>query len=261
VALGLASGDLPRDWEGGGEWDGLSDGKRAEMIRKMAVYAAMVERMDRDIGRVIGDLEKEGEMENTFVIFLSDNGASAEGGPLGGNFRPDLRGPIGSVDSYHSYGRAWADVSNTPLKGHKALVYEGGIRTPCIVHWPRGMDVEAGSVTGETAHLIDLMPTLIELTGADYPGGKAELQGVSLAPVLRGGNLGSRTLGWEHFGAAAWREGDWKLVRRTGTSRWELYDLAREPCEGEDLAKREPERLSEMAEAWEAWARRMGVKR
>lgn len=261
VGLGLAAENRPLGAGDGGDWSALPENKRAEMVRKMAVYAAMVEVMDRDIGRMIGDLEKAGELENTLVVFLSDNGGSAEGGPLGQNFRPDLKGPVGAADSYHSYGRSWSNVSNTPLRRHKSHTHEGGIRTPCIIHWPAGLRTKPGATSDETAHVIDVMPTLLELAGSDHPRDKAELSGVSLLPVLRGKRLEPRKLGWEHFGSAAWRDGVWKLVREDGGAPWELYDLGADPCESEDLAARHPERVEEMAAAWAAWADRVGVRR
>ena len=171
--------------------------------------------------------------------------------------RPDLTGPIGTVDSYHNYGQSWANVSNTPFRRHKAHTHEGGIRTPCLVRWPAGLKAKAGSRVDAVGHVIDLMPTLCEIAGAKPPEG---LPGKSLLPVLRGGEGGPRTLGWEHFGAAAWREGDWKLVRKGPKAGWELYDLAKDPCELTDLAEGVKEKAAAMAAAWEKWAREVGVK-
>jgi arylsulfatase len=223
----------------------------------MAVYAAMTEIMDAEIGRLRALLEKAGELENTVVVFLSDNGACAEGGPTGANMRPDLKGLIGTVDSYHNYGQSWSNVSNTPFRRHKADTHEGGIRTPCIVRWPAGLKARPGSRPAAVGHVIDLMPTLCEIAGAKPPEG---LPGRSLMPVLQGIEAGPRTLGWEHFGAAAWREGDWKLVREGPKAGWELYDLAKDPCELADLAAVEKEKAAAMAAAWGRWAKEVGVK-
>jgi len=257
LELGVIPAGTPLSPPDGADWGKLPEGKRAELTRKMAVYAAMMEVMDAEIGRLVASLEKAGELENTLIVFLSDNGAAAEGGPLGANMRPDLKGPIGTVDSYHNYGQSWSNVSNTPFRRHKAHTHEGGIRTPCIVHWPAGLKVKAGSRVEAVGHVIDLMPTLCEIAGAKSPEG---LPGKSLLPVLRGGEGGSRTLGWEHFGAAAWRDGDWKLVRKNAKAAWELYDLAKDPCEMSDLAAVEKERAAAMAAAWGRWAKEVGVR-
>jgi arylsulfatase len=168
-----------------------------------------------------------------------------------------LKGPIGTVDSYHNYGQSWSNVSNTPLRRHKAHTHEGGIRTPFLVRWPAGMKVKAGSRVDAVGHVIDLMPTLCEIAGAKPPEG---LPGKSLLPLLRGGEGGPRTLGWEHFGAAAWREGDWKLVRKGPKAAWELYDVVKDPCELRDLSKGEKEKAAALAAAWEKWAREVGVR-
>ncbi len=252
LELGLIPPGTPLSPPDASDWDRLPEPKRAEMIRKMATYAAMIERMDREIGRLRAALEEAGELDDTLIIFLSDNGASPEGGPLGKNFRPDLTGAIGGVDSYHAYGRSWSNLSNTPFRRHKADTYEGGIRTPCIVRWPGA--VKAGTRSDAVGHVIDLMPTLCEITGAEAPDG---LTGRSLLSVWRGGRGETRVLGWEHFGAAAWRDGDWKLVRDRAGSPWELYDLAKDPCELADLASTENARATAMAAAWAKWAKEM----
>jgi arylsulfatase len=257
LELGVIPAGTPLSPPNGAEWNKLTEAKRAEMTRKMAVYAAMTEIMDAEIGRLRALLEKAGELENTVVVFLSDNGACAEGGPTGANMRPDLKGLIGTVDSYHNYGQSWSNVSNTPFRRHKADTHEGGIRTPCIVRWPAGLKARPGSRPAAVGHVIDLMPTLCEIAGAKPPEG---LPGRSLMPVLQGIEAGPRTLGWEHFGAAAWREGDWKLVREGPKAGWELYDLAKDPCELADLAAVEKEKAAAMAAAWGRWAKEVGVK-
>jgi len=257
LELGVIPAGTPLSPSDGAVWEKLTESKRAEMIRKMAVYAAMMEVMDSNIGRLMASLEKSGELENTLVVFLSDNGACAEGGPTGANMRPDLTGEIGTVDSYHSYGQSWSNVSNTPFRRHKSHAHEGGIRTPCLVRWPAGLKAKAGSRLDAVGHVIDLMPTLCEIAGAKPPEG---LPGRSLLPVLRGGESGPRTLGWEHFGAAAWRDGDWKLVRKGPKAAWELYDMAKDPCELTDLAAAEKEKAAAMAAAWGKWAREVGVR-
>jgi arylsulfatase len=256
LALGLLPPGTPLTPADGAEWESLEPPKRAEMTRKMAIYAAMIEVMDAGIGRVLADLERAGERDRTVVMFLSDNGACAEGGPLGQDFRPDLRGEIGSVDSYHNYGRSWSNASNTPFRRHKSHTHEGGIRTPLLLRWPG--TVKPGTRIDAVGHVIDLMPTLCEVAGVKPP---EALPGRSLLPRWRDGGKGeARTLGWEHFGAAAWRQGDWKLVRRDGAAPWELYDLSRDPCELDDRAAAESERREEMAGAWTKWADEIGVR-
>jgi arylsulfatase A-like enzyme len=258
--LGLISQDTPLSPPDAEDWDKLSPEQKAEMSRKMAVYAAMIETMDADIGKIRTDLEKAGELDNTLILFLSDNGACAEGGILGKDFRPDLTGAVGTEDSYQSYGGSWSNVSNTPLRRHKAFTHEGGIRTPCIVRWPKGLTQKSGSMTNEVGHIIDIMPTLCEVTGAKYPDNKPKLPGKSILPALHGESLGARQLGWEHFGAAAWRDGDWKLVRPEEKAPWELYHISADASEMHDLIGQEKDRAANLQQAWEAWARQMGVR-
>jgi arylsulfatase len=217
--MGLVGKEAPLSPPDSVDWDKLESGQQAETARKMAIYAAQVERLDWNMGRVVDLMKQRGVFENTVIFFLSDNGASAEGGQLGGDFRPDFKGPIGSVDSYRSYGQSWANVSNTPFRRHKTWVREGGISSPFVAHWPAGLKSRPGAITRAVAHIIDVMPTVCELTGADYPKefkGHAiqPPAGSSLARILRGETEGwSRTLYWEHVRNAAIRDGDWKLVR------------------------------------------------
>jgi arylsulfatase len=206
----------------------------------MAVYAAMVERMDRGIGRVLDVLPP-----NTFVLFLSDNGASAEEYD---RVTPDVM--PGPRESFHTCGPPWANVSNTPLRSYKHWVHEGGISTPFIVSGPGVMK----GVTKEPAHLIDVLPTFTELSGAVHP---SVTEGKSLVPVLRGGRLEERPLFWEHEGNKAVRRGRWKLVARH-KQPWELYDLDQDRGEGRDLSAGEPDRVKALAVEWEAWAARVG---
>jgi len=255
LAAGLLPPGTPLSPADAADWERLPETKRRETARKMAVYAAMIEIMDAEIGRLRASLEASGELDDTVIVFLSDNGACAEGGPLGKNFRLDLRGPVGSVDSYHNYGRSWSNLSNTPFRRHKAHTHEGGIRSPFIVRWP-GV-VKAGAASDAIGHVIDLMPTLCEAAATPPPVG---LPGRSLVPVWRGGKPVPRVLGWEHFGAAAWRDGDWKLVRKDAQAPWELYDLSGDPCELSDRAAAEPERTAAMSAAWGRWAREVGVR-
>ena len=238
--------------------------KKAEWARLMAVYAAMIDRMDQGIGRILRALDDTGERENTVIFFLSDNGGTAE--TVAGRKLNDPSVPIGSRGSYVAYLEPWANVSNTPFRLYKNWLHEGGIITPLIVNWP-GRISEPGRLTDGVGHVIDLMPTVLELTGARYPaamnaGPLKPLEGRSLAPFFRGGAEGRRTpLYWAHGGNWAIRDGDWKLAldgRQPG--RPELFNMAEDPAESRDVAPQHPARVAELQGRWEAWARRMGAR-
>jgi arylsulfatase len=262
-ALGLIDDAWPLSGvdPGAADWDAVKD--KETMDLKMAVYAAQIDRMDRGIGRVVAALKAKGLFENTLVMFLSDNGASSEKGPLGHNFRPDLKGEIGTEDSYQSYGLSWANASNTPFRKFKKYTHEGGIATPFIVSWPAGVK-GAGRVVHDLAHVIDVMSSCVEAAGAAYPRehrGKAihPMEGRSFLPSL-GGKTGAvpRDLYWEHYGNCAVRSGRWKLVKG-GKGPWELYDLTADRTELNNLAAKHPERVKELGGKYEAWAERVGV--
>ena len=214
----------------------------------MAIYAGMVTCMDRNIGRVIDNLRENGELDNTLVIFLSDNGACAEWDPFGFDessgpkntlFRGDDLAKMGSAATYHSYGSAWANAGNTPFRMYKHFCHEGGIRTPLIVHWPAGFPAR-GEFRDQPGHLIDIMATCVALSGAEYPkqvGDQAitPLEGTSLLPAFDNKPLQRELLAWEHEQNRAIRVGRWKLVSQKGKN-WELYDLDTDPVELHDLA-------------------------
>ncbi|MCB9766840.1 MAG: arylsulfatase [Candidatus Omnitrophica bacterium] len=245
------------------DWASLSDEMKATMDRKMAVYAAQIHLMDAGIGRVIEKIRGMGRLDNTLLLFLADNGGCHEGGPLGRNFREDLTGPIGSANSFHSYGRSWANVSNTPFRMYKHWVHEGGISSPLIAHWPSVIQ-EGGKLTGEVGHLIDLMATCVDIAGATYPetynGSAIEpLEGKSLAPVFRGeGREGHEALFWEHSGNRAVRKGDWKLVSKD-SGKWELYDLKSDRTELHDLSEEHPDTVKELDGLYQGWAKKVGA--
>jgi arylsulfatase len=242
--------------------------RKAWEAAHMEVHAAMVTRMDRGIGRVMAKLRETGEIENTLVLFLSDNGASPERGYPPGFDRPgSLRDgtPIryeydrpGPADTWGYLGDAWASALNTPFRYWKKESFEGGACTPAIVHWPRGLAAGAGTVTAAVAHVMDVMPTLVELAGAEYPAerdGRPLLapEGRSLAPLLRGETReGHEVLFWEHEGGRAVREGDWKLAALPDED-WELFDLSRDRSESRDLSGRHPERVAHLAGLWSEW--------
>ena len=239
-------------------WDELTDAQRDEWDLKMAVYAAQVERMDKGIGTVLDQVRRLGLEGNTLVLFLSDNGGAAENPNKG---RPGAA--TGTRESYSGYARPWATVSNTPLRLHKQRMHEGGVSTPAIAYWP-GRVKAAGSITREVAHVIDLMPTCVDVSGAAYPaaerGGRPVLppEGVSLTPLLAGGVRAERVLCWEHEGHRAVRQGDWKLVSLYGRP-WELYNVASDRTESRDLASESPDRAAQLEAHYRAWAARCGV--
>jgi arylsulfatase len=245
--------------------------------RAMAVHAAMIDRMDRGVGRMITKLEQMQLLDNTLILFLSDNGASPEVYPNPGFDRPshtrdgrkiayppDQSVIPGSEETFFYLGPIWASVANTPLRYWKAEMHEGGICTPMIAHWPAGLRTPAGSVTHQVGHVMDVMATCVELAGASYPQEAAgrkitPTEGKSLAPILRGEQRpGHALIGWEHFGAKAVREGDLKLVARKG-ARSELYDVAMDRAEAKDMAQQRPEKVRELEARWENWARRTNV--
>jgi len=248
----------PRD-DGARAWDALTDQQKREMDYRMAVYAAQVHRMDYQIGRVMEALRQSGKLENTVVIFLSDNGACAEPyNDLGGGMFEDINNPdkSGAV----SYGTAWANASNTPFRRYKARLYEGGIATPLIVNWPAGLKAKPGSLTDTRGYVSDILPTILALTGAKYPtefkGNQiTPLYGRSFAPVIEGGMLPQpEWMFWEHYNDRAARKGDWKIIGKMGSDKWELYNVANDRTEQHDLAAEHPEMVKEMAVAWEKWA-------
>ena len=278
-------------------WDSLPAERRADLAQRMAVYAGMVTGMDRNIGRIVADLRASGDIANTLILFLSDNGACAEWEPFGFEMEPtpdpergtglnqgtqalpnrlhtaaDLAA-LGQPGSRPSYGSAWANACNTPWRLYKHYGHEGGIGTPLIAHWPAGVQMgrqeegEKGRLCGEPAHLVDIMATCADLAGAKYPGelqGHAihPMEGLSLRPALISPSLpiseSPRLLCWEHEGNRALREGRWKLVSLAGAA-WELYDMDTDRAEMHDLAARDPERVKDLAAKWDAWAARTHV--
>lgn len=289
-------GLISRDWDlsdQAGDWSKVAD--KAWEARCMEVYAAMLDRMDQNIGRIVQTLRTEGQFDNTLLLFLQDNGGNYEpvgrgraparpippGGfkPQSENFiqlaarppqtrdgRPVRMGPgvmPGPDDTFLGYGRDWANVSNTPFREYKHFVHEGGISTPLIAHWPAGLK-RRGELEPQPGHLIDLMPTCVELAGAQYPmefKGRTitPMEGVSLVPAFQGAPLPHRTLFWEHEGNRAMRERNWKLVAKYPNGKWELYYLEADRTEMHDLSTAEPKRVDAMVAQWEVWAKRCHV--
>lgn len=250
-------------------WDTLDAKKQDEMDLKMAVFAAMVDRVDQNIGRLTAFLKGAGIYDNTLILFLADNGACQEGGMFGrGNFYDvDKR----NLEGANSYGEAWANAGNTPFRLYKHFAHEGGTSTPFFMHWPARIAPRQAWYQ-DPAQLIDLLPTIIDVSGAAYPEryrGHAmpALDGMSLRPAFDGKSLQRKDpIFIEHENNAFVREGDWKLVGRgvskpTGVdaSKWELYNVAKDRTETEDLAMREPEKLRALAAKWNRWAERAKV--
>jgi arylsulfatase len=253
-------------------------GRKDWQIERMAVYAAMIERMDRGIGRIVDKLRASGQLDNTMIVFLSDNGGCAETieAAWRGSMFPektrdgkatrvgnDSSAMPGPADVFQSYGLPWANVSNTPFREYKHWVHEGGIATPFIVHWPARIKAK-GELRRQVGHTIDLMPTCVEAAGAKYPArhnGEAILpmEGKSLLPAFDGKEIERDALYWEHEGNRAMRARKWKLVAKGPGAKWELYDLDADRTETQNLAGKLPERAKEMATKWETWAKRTGV--
>ena len=284
VALGI----LKREWALSPRDPAVPAWAEAEdkrwQARRMQAYAAMVERMDHGVGELIAALARAGVLQDTLVFFLSDNGGCAEeltrgewwlrrllrlglpkqtrdGRPV--HYGNDPKVMPGPEDTYQSYGRGWANASDTPFRLYKTYTHEGGIATPLIVLWPKGLRVERGGLIHVPGHVADLVPTILEVAGAEYPreyGGRAiaPLDGESLLPLLEGATRERGTLFWEHEGNRAVRDGRWKLVSRW-RGPWELYDLDSDRTELHDLAAQEPARVAALSARYVAWAEQSDV--
>lgn len=294
----IKNGLIDPEWEMSPQAEDWKNVKNKPWERRcMEVYAAMVEVMDRGVGQIVDTLKENGVYQNTVIFYLQDNGGCAEGvgrrrvkpvpqrppsptiPALGADFIQRSITPKqtrdgfpvrqgegvmpGPADTYIAYGRGWANVSNTPFREYKHWVHEGGISTPLIVHWPQGMD-RVGELEWQPGHLIDIMPTCLELAGAAYPKqwkGKElyPLEGKSLVPVMHGEKIEREAIYWEHEGNRAIRVGKWKLVAKGAKGRWELYDMDADRTELHDLAAEQPERVKQMAAMWQSWAERSHV--
>lgn len=236
-------------------WAELSAAQQGFQAAKMAVHAAMVDRMDREIGRILDQLKAQGALENTVIFFLSDNGASAEILVRGDGHDPAAA--PGSAASYLCLGPGGSTLSNTPFRRHKIWVHEGGISTPLIVHWPRGIEAR-GELRHGVGHVIDFAPTLLELAGVksgEEPKDKdaPPLPGKSLVPAfVKDDPLARESLFFHHSGHRALRMGDWKLVSaKDNKDEWELYNLATDRGESNDLAAQDPDRVKRMSARWQ----------
>lgn len=266
----------------------------------MEVYAAMIDNMDQGIGRIVGSLQETNCYDNTLILFMQDNGGCAENvgrnasaknpetkpntptfSPLSnkallpvGSVPPQTRDgyPImmgkvmpGGADTFVAYGENWANVSNTPFREYKHWTHEGGISTPLIAHWPKGIPrARHNAIETQPTHIIDIMATCMAISGAQYPvtyGDQAihPMEGVSLVPAFAGEDIQrGRPIFFEHEGNRAVREGQWKIVSKH-RSAWELYDIDKDRSELNDLAKSFPERVAQMSKKYDEWAKRVGV--
>lgn len=258
-------------------WDSLDAERREDLARRGAAFAAMVDHIDQGAGRILENLEKNGELENTLILFTSDNGACYEWGPFGFDgpsrkgttvlHKGDDLGKIGQPGTNQSYGSAWANLGNTPLNMYKHFCHEGGIASPFIAHWPKGIGRRDAWVD-DPAHIMDIVPTVLEAAGARYPEERngheiTPLEGISLLGSFTGEELPERALAFEHQEARGLRRGDWKIVwgkRQPDEVRWELYNLAEDISEQVDLAATMPSRTAGLAAEWERWARRVGAE-
>jgi arylsulfatase len=243
-------------------WDTRPADRRERFDQIMAVYAAMIDRIDFAIGTLVAGLERRGLLDDTLILFLSDNGGNAEGGPPGVTRG---EGPIGGPQSYVQLGMNWATLANTPFRRYKHFTHEGGISTPLIAHWPAGIPVaRRNALEKQPVHLIDIMATAVDLAGAHYPrqrDGQAiePMQGVSLRPAFDGQPLGrTQPIFWEHEGNKAVRDGRWKLVLRH-RQPWQLFDMEADRTEQHDLIGHHPEVAARLEAAWNDWARRTHV--
>lgn len=235
-------------------WSSLSDSMKQVEDLKMAVYAAMIDRVDQKIGELLQKIDAMGERDNTLVLFMSDNGSSSEVVNIPGN------GKIGTVGQWTSLGGNWANVSNTPFRFYKNYSFEGGICTPLIAHWPNGIKTK-NSISNFNGHFIDIMATLVDISGADYPGEFnnqkiVPMQGVSLLPIMRGANVErGKPLFWQWRNGKAVRDSKWKIVAHGKEAAWELYNMNEDPTETNNLAKNNPEIVTYMNDLFESWQR------
>ena len=257
IEMGLVKESWPLGGDEPPDWDAVTD--KDDKILRMATYAAQIDRMDQGIGKVLAKLKEIGAEKNTLVLFMSDNGGCAEVIERG---KPGAT--IGTAESFSSYGVPWATVSNTPFRYWKHYVHEGGISSPLIAYWPDKIR-KGGGLVHDVTHITDMMATFVDASGAAYPKTRnareiLPMEGRSFAPLLEGKALpADREIGWEHEGNRAFRKGKWKIVCRRGAT-WSLYDMEADRTETNDLAEKDPQKVAELADLYDAWAKRCGVE-
>ncbi|WP_449433425.1 arylsulfatase [Pseudomonas putida] len=259
-------------------WEDLTQKQRQEQTKAMQIYAAMVDNMDHNIGRVVEHLRKTGELDNTLILFMSDNGPESSTAESLGT-TADRNGikdwvdqtfdnspeNMGRKGSYVTLGPRWAQVSATPFPYFKSFTAKGGIQVPAIIRYPRA--INAGEINRQTLHVTDFVPTVLELAGVKYPtqyqgNPLLPLQGVSMLAALQGKPVAERALGWEFNSRRALYKGPWAAQMQQppyGTGQWELYDLNRDPAFKHDLSRQHPEKVAELSADWETYARDKGV--
>lgn len=290
IELGLVKPDVEPAPFDSSQWTNMTPSQRADSARKMEVFAAMVDSIDENIGRIVSHLESTNELDNTFILFMSDNGAEGamlEALPIMGGsasvnsiidkYYNNKIENIGSGDSYVWYGPEWASASMAPSRGFKTWITEGGIRCPCLVRYPPlhagSKQLPGGSATASFATAMDILPTILDLAGVCHPGKSfrkrevVAVRGSSWTPHLLGQQEGfhdeeKEITGWELFGIRAIRQGSWKALYMTaprGKNRWELYNLAQDPGEINDLAEKEPAILERLVQHWETYYAETGM--
>ena len=254
----LSPADVPK-------WDTYDAKLRDELDLKMALYSAIIDRMDQNIGRVIEKLRTAGRLDNTLFLFMVDNGVPGTGvHDWRGLFAKNGRHPETRVDNYSEWGRrggwssssgrGWANLSNAPFRMYKRYTHEGGVATPLIVHWPDGLK-DQNKLRHSPGHIIDIAPTCLNAAGLSTKG----MEGQTLLPVFTKDSTQPRTLFWEHEGNRAVRQGDYKLVAQHNTP-WELYNMRKDRNELHDLSRSMPQKAAELKKLYEAWAHRVGAK-
>ena len=241
-------------------WSEVDEPQKKESDFRMAVYAAQVSSIDQNIGKLVEMLSKMNQLDNTLIVFLSDNGACAEPyAEFGGGKFEDINNP--AISGAVSYGIGWANLSNTPFYEYKVKSYEGGLSAPFIACWPQKIKKSAGEMVHTPAYLIDVMPTLIEAAGTQYPKTQADgttmlaLEGNSLIEtIVKGKGTTHEYMFWEHSGHSAIRKGDWKACKEVAKTDWELYDLRTDRGEQINVAKNNPELVKELNDKWYKWA-------
>ena len=241
-------------------WNEVNEIQKKESDFRMAVYAAQVSCIDQNIGKLVETLSEMNKLDNTLIVFLSDNGAYAEPyAEFGGGKFEDINNP--AISGAVSYGIGWANMSNTPFYEYKVKSYEGGLSAPFIAYWPQKIRKNVGTMVHTPAYLIDVMPTLIEASGAQYP--KTYLDGTVLFPlegnslistIINGKGTSHEYMYWEHSGHSAIRKGDWKACKEVTKPNWELYDLRTDRDEQINVAKDHPELVKELNAKWHQWA-------
>ena len=255
----------PRD-EAVDAWDKLTPQQQHEFTMRMAIYAAQIDAMDQGIGQIVAKLKEKGQLDNTIIMFMTDNGACAEFISSGKRKAVD-----GKEDTYESYRINWANLSSTPYREYKHFTNEGGIASPLIAHYPNGIDKKLNKTfVSEYGHFSDVMATCVDLANANYPKSYKghniiPMQGVSLVPNFKGGITDRKLTFWEHEANIAVRDGKWKIVSKTvegdefDEASIKLYDMEADPTEMNDLSAKHPERRADMYKLWQQWAGKIGV--